>query len=169
MITIASLAAERAAPGMFAYCASKAGVRMMTRCWALDLAPFGITVNSIGPGIIDTPLGSGLLGEGDARALNERAVPAGRAGLPGDIGNLACWLASDEAEYVTGTYNLIDGGLADGAGFGLTPDPSLPNPIQGLRDARRSMSGEQVLAMLDGMSQQMRAEGDRLRGERGLL
>ena len=57
IITIASLAAERPYPQLFAYCASKAGVRMMTRCWAQELAPFDITVNSIGPGIIDTPLG----------------------------------------------------------------------------------------------------------------
>lgn len=63
IITISSLAAERPAPSLFAYCASKAGVRMMTRCWALELAPFGVTVNAIGPGIIDTPLGSPLLGE----------------------------------------------------------------------------------------------------------
>ena len=96
-------------------------------------------------------------------------MPAGRAGTPGDIGNLACWLASDEAEYVTGTYNLIDGGLADAAGFVVTPDPALANQVQALRDGRRAMNGEQMLAMLDGLTEQMRSEGDKLREARGLL
>lgn len=169
IITISSLAAERPAPGLFAYCASKAGVRMMTRCWALDLAPFDITVNAIGPGIIDTPLGSPLLGEGDVRQQNERAIPAGRAGQPYDIGALACWLASDEAEYVTGTYNLIDGGLADGGGFGVNPNPDAPNPRQVIREARRQMSGDAVLAMVDQMTAAAMAEGEARRKERGLL
>jgi len=169
IITISSLAAERPAPNLFAYCASKAGVRMMTRCWALELAPFDITVNAIGPGIIDTPLGSPLLGEGDVRRQNEQAIPAGRAGQPYDIGALACWLASDEAEYVTGTYNLIDGGLADGGGFGVNPNPDAPNPRQVIREARRQMSGDAVLAMVDQMTAAALAEAEARRKERGLL
>ncbi len=146
IIGISSLAAERPSAGVFAYCASKAGVRMMVRCWALELAPFGITVNSIGPGIIDTPLGAGLIGEADQRVMTERAVPAGRVGYPKDIGNLACWLASDEAEYVTGTYNLIDGGLADASGFGLA---GATDPATMIREARAKMGGPALLAMID--------------------
>ena len=165
VITIASLAAERPSANLFAYCASKAGVRMMTRCWALELAPFGITVNSIGPGIIETPLAFGLIGEGDERARRERGIPAGRVGQPADIGALACWLASDEAEYVSGTYNLIDGGLADASGFGL---PVEENPLIQLRQARRSMSGDQLLATIDQATAAMRGEMDRMRAERGL-
>lgn len=166
IVTIASLAAERPAPFMFAYCASKAGVRMMSRCWALDLAPFAITVNSIGPGIIDTPLGAPLIGEGDDRSLTERRIPAGRVGYPDDIGRLACWLASDEAEYVTGTYNLIDGGLADASGFGVGPMGDL---VQGLREARKNMSGDQLLAMMDAGAAANAAEGEKSRVERGLF
>ena len=151
---------------MFAYCASKAGVRMMSRCWALDLAPFGITVNSIGPGIIDTPLGAPLIGEGDDRALTERSIPAGRVGYPDDIGRLACWLASDEAEYVTGTYNLIDGGLADAGGWGGGPMSQL---VQGLRDARKNMPGDQLLAMMDAGNAANAVESEKSRVERGLF
>jgi NAD(P)-dependent dehydrogenase (short-subunit alcohol dehydrogenase family) len=165
VVAISSLAAERPQLGAFGYCATKAGVRMMTRCWALDLAPFGITVNAIGPGVIDTPLAAGLVGEGDERARREQIIPAGRMGFPEDIGNLACWLASDEAEYMTGTYNLIDGGLADAAGFGV---PMEPNPLVQLRNARRNMSGDQLLEMVDAATEQALAEGERLRQVRGL-
>lgn len=166
IIVISSLAGERPSPQLFAYCASKVGVRMMARCWAQDLAPYGITVNSIGPGIIDTPLASGLIGEGDDRALTERTVPAGRVGYPADIGNLACWLASDEAEYVTGQYHLIDGGLGDRSGFGLESPQA--QQIQMIRDSRKRMSGDQLLATIDQMTAQMRPEMDRMRVERGL-
>lgn len=169
VITISSLAAERPSSLLFAYCGSKAAVRMMTRCWALDLAPFGITVNAIGPGIIDTPLGSPLLGEGDVRQMNEQYIPAGRMGVPFDIGQLATWLASDEAEYQTGTYTLIDGGIGDGGGLGVHGDPGAPNPLQAIREARRSMSGDAVLAMMDQISEASRTETDRRRRERGLL
>jgi glucose 1-dehydrogenase len=167
IITISSLAGERPAPMLFAYCASKAGVRMMTRCWATELAPFGITVNAIGPGIIDTPLGATLLGEGDQRAAAERRIPAGRAGYPEDIGNLACWLASDEAEYITGTYTLIDGGLADGgSNFGVGAADE--NPLIQLRELRRRAGGVQALAMLDAVAGQRAAETARNRQQRGL-
>lgn len=166
IIAIASLAAERPAPPLFAYCATKAGVRMMARCWAQELAAFGITVNSIGPGIIDTPLAAGLIGEGDQRAATERAVPAGRLGAPEDIGRLACWLASDEAEYVTGTYNVIDGGLGDRTGLGL--DSPHGREQQMIREARAAMSGEQLLALVDQAVGQRVDEMHRQRAARGL-
>jgi NAD(P)-dependent dehydrogenase (short-subunit alcohol dehydrogenase family) len=166
IIVISSIAGERPNPGSWAYCGSKAAVRMMTRGWAQDLAPFRITVNSIAPGFIDTPLASGIIGEGDLRALNERFIPAGRVGQPTDIGNLACWLASDEAEYITGTYNVMDGGVLDAGGWGL--QTGLPSQADSLREALRSMSGEQVLAMMDQATEQGMAEFQRLRAERGL-
>jgi NAD(P)-dependent dehydrogenase (short-subunit alcohol dehydrogenase family) len=166
VITLASLAAERPSPGLGAYCASKAGVRMLARVWAQELAAYGITVNSIGPGIIDTPLAAGLIGEGDDRVQTERAVPMGRVGYPADIGNLACWLASDEAEYVTGTYNLIDGGLADRSGFGVQSPQA--QQVQMIREARQKMSGEQILAMIDRMTAEAMQGADEQRIARGL-
>lgn len=166
IIAIASLAAERTSPILFAYCASKAGVRMMARCWAQELAPFGITVNSIGPGVIDTPLAAGLIGEGDQRTTIERTIPAGRLGYPEDIGKLACWLASDEAEYVTGTYNLIDGGLADRGAFGL--DSPQGQQLQMIRESRTTMSGPELLNLIDQLVAQRLAEVTRQRTARGL-
>lgn len=166
IIAISSLAAERPAPALFAYCATKAGVRMMARCWAQELAAFGITVNSIGPGLIDTPLAAGLIGEGEQRATTERTVPAGRLGYPEDIGRLACWLASDEAEYVTGTYNLIDGGLGDRTGLGL--DSPHGREQQMIRDARATMPGEALLGLIDQAVGQRIAEMNRQRAARGL-
>ena len=166
IIVISSIAAERPNPGSWAYCGSKAAVRMMARCWAQDLAPFKITVNSIGPGFIDTPLASGSIGEGDIRALNEQFIPMGRVGQPMDIGNLACWLASDEAEYITGTYNIMDGGLVDAGGWGM--QNGLPDPAVALREAIRTMPGAQVLTMMDQMTEEGMAEFAKLRAERGL-
>lgn len=165
VITISSLAAERPSANMFAYCASKSGVRMMTRCWALDLSPFGITVNAIGPGLIDTPLAAGLVGEGDDRARREQGIPAGRVGVPQDLGYAACWLASDEAAYVTGTYNLVDGGLADASGFGIASEN---NPLVQLRRARESMTGPDLLAMIDQSAATAQSEVNASRVARGL-
>jgi len=166
IIAISSLAAERPSPTLFAYCASKAGVRMMARCWAQELAPFGITVNSIGPGVIDTPLAAGLIGEGDQRAAMERAIPLGRVGYPEDIGRLACWLVSDEAAYVTGTYNLIDGGMADRGSYG--PGSALGQMQQLIREARATLSGPELLERIDETVGQRIAEANREREKRGL-
>ena len=166
IIAISSLAAERPSPTLFAYCASKAGVRMMARCWAQELAPFGITVNSIGPGVIDTPLAAGLIGEGDQRAAMERAIPLGRVGYPEDIGRLACWLVSDEAAYVTGTYNLIDGGMADRGSYG--PGSALGQMQQLIREARATLSGPELLERIDDTVGQRIAEANREREQRGL-
>ena len=166
IIAISSLAAERPIAVLFAYCAAKAGVRMMARCWAQELAPFGITVNSIGPGVIDTPLAAGLIGEGEQRARYEQAVPMGRVGYPEDIGRLACWLASTEAEYVTGTYNLIDGGLGDRAGFGVESPQGQQQAL--IREARTKMSGEDLLRLVDARATQRIEEINRERAARGL-
>ncbi len=168
IVTIASLAAERPNPGSFGYCATKAGVRMMSRCFALDLAPFGITVNCIGPGIIDTPLAAPLIGEGAQREATAACVPLGRLGDPSDIGRLACWLASDEAEYLTGTYQLIDGGLADKDGFGL-PLGRQAELLNFVRQRREQVNGAELLAELDAMMAQAREVLEQDRKSRGLL
>ena len=150
VIVISSVSGERAEMGSSAYSGSKAAVRMMTRCWALDLAPFGITVNSIAPGMTDTRLWGAVAARRDARATLERELPFGRVGQPADIGNLVCWLASDEAEYMTGTYNVMDGGLLDRNGLTYR---DLPDRIMEIRDRVRSEGGESVLASLDAQAE----------------
>src|SRR5215208_4957825 len=96
IVCIASLAAELTGAGTWAYSVTKAGVRMAVRGWAQELGQHGITVNAIGPGVIDTPLAHGLAGDegGPIRSALEQRTPAGRAGRPADIAGLIAFLAS---------------------------------------------------------------------------
>jgi glucose 1-dehydrogenase len=115
ILTTASVAAERAAPAMAAYCSSKAGVSMLTRVMALELAEHKITVNAIGPGVIDTPLAAPLVEA--IRIAERRVAPLGRIGEPKDVADLALFLASDEADYITGGLIFVDGGLSLGGSW----------------------------------------------------
>jgi NAD(P)-dependent dehydrogenase (short-subunit alcohol dehydrogenase family) len=121
IICISSLAAELTGAGTWGYSATKAGVRIMVRGWAQELGPHGITVNAIGPGVIDTPLAHGLAGDegGPIRTALEQRTPAGRAGRPADIAGLIAFLSGPDAEFMTGSYLLMDGGLRDARGFNL--------------------------------------------------
>ena len=123
IICISSLAAELTGAGTWAYSATKAGVRIMVRGWAQELGQYGITVNAIGPGVIDTPLAHGLAGDegGPIRQALEQRTPVGRAGRPSDIAGLIAFLAGLDAEFMTGSYLIMDGGLRDARGFNL-PD-----------------------------------------------
>ena len=112
IITMASVAAERPGAGMASYYASKAGVAMLTKVMALELAPHRITVNAIGPGVIDTPLAAPLVQA--IKAAEREIAPLGRVGEPKDVADLALFLASDEADYITGELIFVDGGLALG-------------------------------------------------------
>lgn len=115
IICLSSLAAERTSARMWAYSATKVGVRMMVRGWAQELGPHGITVNAIGPGIIETPLARVLSGEegGAIRQRVEGMTPVGRVGQPTDIAGLAAFLCGPDAAFMTGAYLLMDGGLLD--------------------------------------------------------
>ncbi len=151
IITLASVAAERPSARLFPYNAAKAAVRMMTRCWALDLAPYGITVNSIGPGLIDTPLGELAAGSAESFQSTSAAIPLGRTGRTDDIGNLACWLASDEASYVSGTYNVIDGGYLDRP---WTGSDAITDHYVEARTRMKELSGDELLDWIDDVNEQ---------------
>jgi len=112
IITIASVAATRPSQFMASYHAAKAGVAMLTKVMALELAPHNITVNAIGPGVIQTPLAGPLVER--IKASGRPVAPLGRVGQPRDIANMALFLASDDADYVTGDLIFVDGGLAMG-------------------------------------------------------
>jgi 3-oxoacyl-[acyl-carrier protein] reductase len=112
IITIASVAAERPGPMMAPYHAAKAGVKMLTKVMALELAEHRITVNAIGPGVIQTPLAAPLVEA--IKASGREFAPLGRVGEPKDVADLALFLASDEAEYITGGLIFVDGGLSLG-------------------------------------------------------
>jgi 3alpha(or 20beta)-hydroxysteroid dehydrogenase len=97
---------------MVAYCASKWGVRGMTKVAALELGPWGIRVNSIHPGSVDTPMTAELrFGREDGAPVR---TPLGRHGTTEDIANLHLFLAGDESSWVTGAEIYIDGGLTAG-------------------------------------------------------
>jgi NAD(P)-dependent dehydrogenase (short-subunit alcohol dehydrogenase family) len=98
-----------------AYCAAKGGVTSLTKAMALDHAYEKIRVNCICPSIVETPLGTASLAStGDveeARRIRAREIPLGRLGKPEDVAELAVYLASDEASWVTGAAWPLDGGL----------------------------------------------------------
>ena len=114
----ASIAGLRAIPDDAAYCASKAGVIMLTKCMALDGAEAGIRVNCVCPGFIQTPMIDGFFADqDDPEASREAAIglhPLGRLGDPLDIADGFVYLASDDARWVTGTELVVDGGLTAG-------------------------------------------------------
>jgi glucose 1-dehydrogenase len=118
IVCISSLAAELVGPQSWSYSATKAGVRIMVRGWAQELGAHGITVNAIGPGVIDTPLAAMLAGEeGSAiRSGLEERTPAGRAGKPADIAGLVSFMVGPDGEFMTGSYVIMDGGLRDATG-----------------------------------------------------
>ncbi len=111
IINISSVHEELPFPHFTAYCASKGAMKMMTRNLAVELGPYGITINNVAPGAIETPINTKLLN--DPVKLNSllQNIPLGRLGKPEDVSGLVAFLASDDAAYVTGTTFFVDGGL----------------------------------------------------------
>jgi NAD(P)-dependent dehydrogenase (short-subunit alcohol dehydrogenase family) len=110
IINIASAAARIPTPGVGEYSVSKAGVWMLTRVLAMELAPFNITANAIGPGFIKTPMTAGIQEFGGISQLMDR-VPMKTMGEPVDVANTALFLASEEGRYYTGSILHPDGGI----------------------------------------------------------
>lgn len=106
IINMSSGGATRAHRGFVPYDATKGGIEAMTRAMALDLGPYGIRVNTMVPGSIDT---KGLTPE--ERQFRGRNIPLGRIGEPDDLTGTAVFLASDDARYITGHSFVIDGGM----------------------------------------------------------
>jgi len=99
------------------YAASKGGIMMMMQSLAQEVAPLKIRVNSIAPGAIRTPINTAVWSTPQAYSALMTLVPYGRIGEPEDIARAAVWLASDEADYVTGTTLFVDGGMTLYPGF----------------------------------------------------
>lgn len=99
------------------YAASKGGVMLMMKSIAQEVAPFRIRVNSICPGAIRTPINTDAWETPEAYRELMKLIPYKRIGEPEDIGRAAVWLASDEADYLTGTSMFIDGGMTLYPGF----------------------------------------------------
>jgi glucose 1-dehydrogenase len=111
IINISSVHEELPFPNFAAYCASKGGLRMLTRTLAVELGPLGITINNIAPGAIETPINRSLLNDQQKLRYLLAQIPLGRLGQPQDVAGLAAFLASDDAAYVTGATFTVDGGL----------------------------------------------------------
>jgi glucose 1-dehydrogenase len=94
------------------YASAKGGVRMLTRSLAQEVAADRIRVNAIAPGAIRTPINKDAWETGEALERLLRLIPYGRIGEPEDVARAAVWLASDEADYVTGTTLFVDGGMS---------------------------------------------------------
>ena len=114
IVNVSSVTGLRAFPGVLAYCVSKAGVDHLTRCAALELAPRGVRVNAVNPGVVVSNLHrrSGM-GEPEYANFLERSKqthPLGRAGSTDEIAELIVFLASDRAGWITGETIAIDGG-----------------------------------------------------------
>jgi 3alpha(or 20beta)-hydroxysteroid dehydrogenase len=109
IVNISSAAGVRGYPDMIAYAGTKWAVRGMTKCAARELAPMRIRVNSVHPGLVDTP----MLDDHTPEALKEfaNAVPLGRIGTPDDVAEIVIFLASDLSSYLTGAEIVADGGL----------------------------------------------------------
>jgi len=114
VVNVSSVTGLRAFPGVLAYCVSKAGVDQLTRCAALELAPHGVRVNAVNPGVVVTNLHrrSGMNEDNYGKFLerSKQTHPLGRPGDAEEIADLIWFLASDRAGWITGETISIDGG-----------------------------------------------------------
>jgi glucose 1-dehydrogenase len=116
IINASSVHEDRPMPTNSPYCAAKGGLRMLMRTIAVELAPEGITVNNIAPGAIETPINENLKENPDQMQELLSEIPLGRMGQPEEVAELALYLATGAASYVTGSTFVIDGGMMRQAG-----------------------------------------------------
>ncbi|HJZ83115.1 MAG TPA: SDR family oxidoreductase [Pyrinomonadaceae bacterium] len=116
IVNISSVTGLRSFPGVLAYCVSKAGVDQLTRCAALELAPKGVRVNAVNPGVVVTEIHKrGGMADADYERFLEHSKtthPIGRVGQADEIAELVFYLASAKAAWITGATYQIDGGRA---------------------------------------------------------
>jgi glucose 1-dehydrogenase len=112
IIHISSIHAYAVRAGGADYCAAKGGLSNLVETLAIEEAPRGIRINAIEPGMILTPMNARAQSDDAYRRTLEHNIPMGRAGNPGEVADLAVFLASDKARYITGARIVIDGGLS---------------------------------------------------------
>ena len=110
VVMIGSINSVVGNPGASAYCASKGGVLMLGKTLALDWAPFGVRVNIVGPGVVDTPMSARTLADPKGRARMLEKTPLGRPAPPEEIASVIAFLTSDGSSFMTGAYVPVDGG-----------------------------------------------------------
>jgi NAD(P)-dependent dehydrogenase (short-subunit alcohol dehydrogenase family) len=123
IVNLSSVAGLVGFAGGACYGASKGAVRLLTKCLAMELAPLKIRVNSVHPGVIETPMGEAVVtsvaagagvGDNDARTRVEQWHPLGHMGQVSDIAEAIAYLVSDRAAFMTGSEMVVDGGLTAG-------------------------------------------------------
>lgn len=151
IVNTASVAAMGAGYSPTAYAVAKAGVLHLTKVAATDLARYGIRVNAICPGFINTNIFTSSLdvpeeSKNTAKAIiadmSAHAQPVARGGQPEDIANAVAYLASEEASFMTGTHMLVDGGLTIGERHAWDPDaPGLFDALTAMEEAAKAGTG----------------------------
>ncbi|WLS03378.1 SDR family NAD(P)-dependent oxidoreductase [Shinella oryzae] len=122
LVHVASIAGTHPQPASGAYSASKAAILMLSRQLAYEWGPKGIRSNTVSPGLVRTPLSEPFYRDAGVKAKREAMVPLGRIAEPKDMADVALFLASPRASYVTGQDIVVDGGLSQ-ALMGLVPRP----------------------------------------------
>lgn len=116
IINVTSVHEEIPSPGGVAYDAAKGGLRSVTRTLAFELAPSGVRINNIAPGMIATPMTADRIEDPEKLEQSKQRIPLRRPGEPQEVANVALFLASDDSSYVTGSSYFVDGGLTQNVG-----------------------------------------------------
>ena len=111
IINISSVHEELPFPNFTTYCMSKGGLKMLTRNLAVEFGPLGITINNVAPGAIETPINTELVDDPGKLNVLLKNIPLNRLGQPRDVASMVAFLSSSDADYITGSTFVVDGGL----------------------------------------------------------
>lgn len=146
IVNLGSVQERMPLPGYAAYVTTKGALAGLTRALAVELGPYGIRVNSVAPGIVNSPSMVGVLGGSDWETSGQSAPTLlERAGTPDEVADLIVYLASERAAYVTGAEIPVDGGRRLSRRYDPQVDPDADNAVsRGIRETAERLRGEGV-------------------------